>query len=137
MAAQDAHADRVKRAEPRHALDHAADDLADAAFHFARGLVGEGHGQNFAWTGAAGGEDVRNADGEHAGFTGAGAGQHQHRSVKRFDRLPLFGVQPGEVGRARAAGAGPRGNAAGRRFRCRGLERVVVSQGISQSADHP
>ena len=46
MAAQNAHADGVERAEPGHALDGAADKLAHALFHFARGLVGEGHGQN-------------------------------------------------------------------------------------------
>ena len=34
MAAQDFHADRMKGAEPRHAFDHAADDLADAMLSF-------------------------------------------------------------------------------------------------------
>ncbi len=46
VAAQDLHADGMERPEPRHALDHAADQLADAAFHLPRRLVGEGHGED-------------------------------------------------------------------------------------------
>ena len=51
MAAQDLDADRVERAEPRHALDGAADQVADALLHLARRLVGEGDGQD--WLGLA------------------------------------------------------------------------------------
>ena len=51
VAAQDFHADRVEGAEPRHALDHAADDVADARLHLARRLVGEGDGENLARAG--------------------------------------------------------------------------------------
>ena len=115
MPAQDLHADRVEGAEPGHALDHLADDLADALLHLARRLVGEGHGQNLARPRAAGGEDVGDARGEHARLAGAGAGQHQHRAVERLDREPLFGVEPGEITRhARRPGPRARGNAAGR-----------------------
>ena len=46
MAAQDLGADRVEGAEPGHALDHAADQLADALLHLARRLVGEGDGED-------------------------------------------------------------------------------------------
>ncbi len=114
VPSQDFHADRMKRAEPRHALDHAADDVADAVLHFARRLVGEGDGQYLAGPGAAGGENVRDAHGEHAGLAGAGAGEHQHRAVQRLDGEPLFGIKPGEVSRARSGpGARPRRNAAG------------------------
>ena len=98
MAAQDFHADRMEGAEPRHALDHVADDLADAVLHLARRLVGEGDGEDFARPGAAGGEDVGDAHGEHARLAGAGAGQHQHRAVERLDREPLLGIEPGEIG---------------------------------------
>jgi len=104
MAAQDFHADRVKRAEPRHALDHAADDLADAMFHLARRFVGEGDGQNLAGPGAAGGKNMRDAHGEHAGLAGAGAGQHQHRAVKGLDGKPLFRIEAGEIRRGRRRG---------------------------------
>ena len=116
VAAQNFYADRVEGAEPRHALDDVADDVADAALHLARRLVGEGDGEDFARPGAAGGQNVGDAHGEHAGLSGAGAGQHQHRAVERLDREPLLGIEAGEVGRAAARrGAGARGDAARRR----------------------
>ena len=46
MAAQDLDADGVEGAEPGHALDDLADHLADALLHLARGLVGEGDGED-------------------------------------------------------------------------------------------
>ena len=55
VAAQDLHADRVEGAEPRHALDDLPDHLADALLHLARGLVGEGDGEDLA-------RDVRGRD---------------------------------------------------------------------------
>ena len=116
MAAQNLHADGMEGAEPRHALDHLADDLADAVLHLARRLVGEGDGEDFAGPGAAEAEDVGDAHGEHAGLAGAGAGQHQHRAVERLHRLALLRIEPGEIGRATARrGAGARGDAARRR----------------------
>ena len=105
MAAQDLHADGMEGAEPRHALDHLADDLADAVLHLARRLVGEGDGEDLAGPGAAEAEDVGDAHGEHAGLAGAGAGQHQHRAVERLHRLALLRIEPGEIGRAAAAAA--------------------------------
>ena len=95
----------------------AADDLADAGFHFARRLVGEGDGEDFARPGAAGREDMGDAHGQHAGLAGAGAGQHQDRAVEGFDREPLFRVQAAEIGRRRRRSLGARGDAAGRRCR--------------------
>ena len=115
MAAQDLHADGVEGAEPRHALDDVADDVADAALHLARRLVGEGDGEDFTGPGAAGRQDMGDAHGEHARLAGAGAGQHQHRAVERLDREPLLGIQPGEIGRAAARrDAGARRDAARR-----------------------
>ena len=61
-------------------------------------------------------EDVGDAGGEHAGFAGSGAGQHQHRPVQRFHRLALLGVEVGEIGR-RAGAERARGNAARNRLR--------------------
>ena len=64
MAAQQLHADRVEGAEPGHALDIAfADQHADALLHLARGLVGEGDGEDLRRVGEAGGEDVGDAGG--------------------------------------------------------------------------
>ena len=48
VPAEDLHADRMKGAEPRHALDGLADHGADALLHLARGLVGEGDGEDLA-----------------------------------------------------------------------------------------
>ena len=46
MAAKDLDPDGVEGAEPGHALDHPADQLADAALHLPRRLIGEGHGED-------------------------------------------------------------------------------------------
>jgi hypothetical protein len=126
-------------AEPRHALDHAADDLADAVFHFARRLVGERDGQNLARPGAAGRQDVGDAHGQHPRFAGAGTGEHEHRAVERFDRKPLLGIQSREiVSGAGRGGAGARGNAAGRGHRRCRIERVeALLERISQGAKCP
>ena len=50
VAAQHPHADGVEGAEP-HALHAAADQPLDALAHLARGLVGEGDGQDLARAG--------------------------------------------------------------------------------------
>ena len=99
MAAQDLDADGMEGAEPRHALDRAADQRADALLHLARGLVGEGHGQDLGAAGASRAQDVGNAGGEHARLAGARAGQHQHGAVHRLHGRPLLGVEVGHVGR--------------------------------------
>ena len=139
VPAQDLHADRMEGAEPRHALDHAADDLADAVLHFARRLVGESDRQNLARPGAAGRQDVGDTHGQHPRLAGACPGKDQHRAVEGFDRKPLFGIQSGEIaGGAGRRGAGARGNAAGRGCgRCR-IERVeALLERISQGAKCP
>ena len=97
MAAQNAHADGVERSEPRHALDGAANKLAHALFHFARRLVGEGHGENLVRPRAVRPEDVRDARGQHPRLSGACACQNEHRTVQPLDGLALLGVQAFEV----------------------------------------
>ena len=97
MAAQDLDADGVEGAEPRHALDHAADQLADAGLHLARRLVGEGDGEDLRGPRAPKAQNMGDAGGEHARLAGAGAGQHQQRAVKRLHRLALLGVQRLEI----------------------------------------
>ena len=118
MAPQDLHADRVEGAKPRHAFDDLPDHLADADFHLARGLVGEGDGEDFRRPRPPEVEDVRNPRGEHARLAGAGARQHQDGPVQRFHRLALLGVQVGKIGRA-AGAQRARGNAARNRLRAR------------------
>ena len=99
MTAQHLGADGMKGAQPLHAFDHAADQGADALLHLARRLVGEGDAQDLARPGAAGGQDMGQARGQHPGLAGAGAGQHQHGAVHRLHRFALFLVQAGEIGR--------------------------------------
>ncbi len=123
VVAQDAAADGVEGAEPRHAFHGLADHLADAQLHLPRRLVGEGHRQDFLRPGAAGGQDMRDARGQHARLAGAGAGQHQHRPLQRLHRLALLGVEAFEIWRgecrartrADAIGGGPIGRS-GRGF---------------------
>jgi hypothetical protein len=109
---------------------------ADALLHLARRLVGEGDGEDFRGPRPPGGEDVGNAGGQHPRLAGAGTGQHQHRAVERLDRLPLLGIEIGEVIDAGARRHGARGDAAGRgRRRLIGLERLL--RGISQATALP
>ena len=113
MGAQDASADGVKGAEPRHALDRLAQHLAEPQLHLSRRLVGEGDGEDFAGPGPALAEDVGDAAGQHAGLAGAGARQYQDRPVQRFHRLALLGIEAGEILRGRSR-PGTRGDAASR-----------------------
>ena len=116
VAANDAGADGVEGAEPRHALDGGADEVRDALLHLAGGLVGEGHREDFAAAGEARGEDVGDAGGEDAGLAGAGAGEHQQRPIGGQHGLALLLVEALEVvGIAPAELAGDR--TAGGRFR--------------------
>ena len=106
MAAHDLDPDGVEGAEPRHAFDHAADQLADAGLHLARRLVGEGDGEDLRGPRPSQAQNMADAGGEHARLAGAGAGQHQERAVKRLDRLALLGVERVEImARAQAHGA--------------------------------
>ena len=98
VAAQDLDADRVEGAEPRHPLDRLAQKLRDPRLHLARGLVGEGHGEDAAGGGPALGQKMCDAGGQRAGLAGAGAGEQQDRAVQRLDRGALRGVQPVEIG---------------------------------------
>jgi hypothetical protein len=46
MPPKNLNTDRMKRAEPRHSLYGAADEMANALLHLSRGLVGERHGED-------------------------------------------------------------------------------------------
>src|SRR5262249_31388118 len=86
--------------EPGHALDHAAHHGADALFHLACRLVGEGDSEDFARTRASGGQDVGDASGQDTRLAGAGAREHQHGSVECNDRFALLWVEVAQIGRA-------------------------------------
>ena len=97
MHAQDLGADRMERAEPRHRLLRARED-GDPLAHLPRGLVGEGHRQDFVSARPAGRNNVRNAGGEDTRLAHARAGENEDRPVQRLDRLPLLLVQPLKIG---------------------------------------
>ena len=99
--------------------------------HLARGLVGEGDGEDLRRTRAAEREDVGDARRQHARLAGAGAGQHQHRAVERLDRLALLRVQAREIGRRDTARArAPRS----RRGRAREFRRAVDAKCLPHRA---
>ena len=76
MHAQDLRADRMERAEPRHAL-LGPGQRADAHPHLARRLVGEGHRQDLMSASAAGGDQMRDPGGQDARLADAGAGENE------------------------------------------------------------
>ena len=127
---QDTRTDRVKGAEPGHALDAGANQVGDALLHFARRLVGEGDGEDFAAAGSVRGEDVGDARGEDASLAGAGAGQDQQRPIGRQHRVALLGIVALERGLVAAAELA--GNRARRarpealRLSCHGAARIWV-----------
>ena len=92
MAAQNFSTDGVEGAKPWHAFGHLAEQMPDALFHFTRGFIGKRHGQNLRRIGRASSNNMRDARGQHAGFAGAGAREHEHRAVDDFDRAALLGV---------------------------------------------
>jgi hypothetical protein len=100
MRAQDLDADRVERAEPRHALDRAANERADALLHLARGLVGEGDGQDLTWPlHALCRQDVGDPRCQNPRLAGARASEHEDRPLCGLDRAALFRVQAIEIAR--------------------------------------
>ena len=115
VAAHHLHADRVERAEPRHPLHGPADGCPDAVLHLARGLVGEGDGEDLARPRAPGGEDVGDARREHARLARARAGEDEEGALGGLDRLALLRVQALENSRA---GGGRRRGRRGRARRC-------------------
>ncbi|MPL84433.1 hypothetical protein SDC9_30398 [bioreactor metagenome] len=122
MPPQQLDADRVEGAQPRHPLDRTAEQPAHALLHLARGLVGEGHGEDLVRAATARMDQMRDARGQGLGLAGAGARQHQHRAVKRLDRGALRGVQPLEIGR----GAALHSLQCALRETQRPLERIIV-----------
>ncbi len=98
VAAQHLGADRVEGAEPGHALGDRADERADPLLHLARRLVGEGDGEDVERPRLRGRDQVGDAGRQHPGLAGAGAGKHEHRALRRLDRLALLGVEAGKIG---------------------------------------
>src|SRR5271165_6186049 len=97
MHAQDLYADRMERAEPRHPLVTAGEQ-AHPVPHLARGLVGEGDGEDFMGARPSRRDQMGDTRREDPSLADARAGEHEHRSFQQFDRAQLFGVQAREVG---------------------------------------
>ena len=91
----------------------APDQLPDPLAHLRRRLVGEGDREDLPRPGGAGGEQVGDPVGEHAGLAGAGPGQHQQGPLAVHDRLALGRVESRQQP-LDAVGAGLGGRAGGR-----------------------
>src|SRR4029078_2131905 len=81
MSAEYFHANGVKRSEPLHAFERAADQAADALAHFARGLVCEVDGENLRGVGTTRRQDVGDARRQYASLAGAGPGKNKKRPI--------------------------------------------------------
>jgi len=99
VAAQDLDADRMEGAQPGHPFDHAAHQPADAVLHLARGLVGEGHGQDLVRPRPPRGQQMGDSRCQRARLPRPRARQHQDRAVQGLDRGALRGIQPVQIGR--------------------------------------
>src|SRR5690348_15701261 len=83
--------------KPLHALDHAADQSADALLHFARRLVGEGDSENLSGPRTLGRENVREACRQNTSLSRSRTRKDEHRSVDRQNRLSLLLVEAQKV----------------------------------------
>ena len=101
VRAQHARADGMEGAQKRQAAAAGAEQRFHSLAHFARRLVGEGDRQHAPRLGASSGQEMRQPRGQHTGFAGARARQHQQRPVQRLHRRALLGVERGR-GRALA-----------------------------------
>ncbi len=81
-----------------HRTHAAADQQPRALAHLPRRLVGEGDGQHLVGLDGAGGDQVGDPVGQHAGLARAGAGQDQLRPLAVGDGVPLGLVEPREQG---------------------------------------
>ena len=69
-----------------------AEELFDAGAHFLRGLVREGHREDFVWRRVSLADEVSDAERDHARLAGSGAGQNQQRTIGVHDCFALFRI---------------------------------------------
>ena len=99
VAAEHLRADRVERAEPRHALDRVADDAVDSlASSRARRLLVKVTLRISDGVRLAGVEQMREPRGQCGGLAGARAGEDQHRAIGGEHGFALRRVEAGEIG---------------------------------------
>ena len=70
-----------------------ADERVDAVAHLARGLVGEGNGEDAPRADVLLADEVGDAVGDDARLAGAGPGEDQQRPVGLLDGFALAGVK--------------------------------------------
>ncbi len=93
ILAKDAHAERVERPHHEAFGGFVTDQLVDAIPHLARGLVGEGHGEDVLGPDALFLDQVGNSMGQHARLAGAGSGDDKHRPFGCHNRALLVLIQ--------------------------------------------
>ena len=103
VLSQDARAERMKRGNGRTSGFFPAvlragtrDELGHALLHFAGGLVGEGHGQDFGGRDAAF-DHVSDAESNDAGLARAGAGENEHGAANGLDGQALLRIEGTQV----------------------------------------
>ncbi len=94
---QEAGAHGVKGAQPD-AFKVALHHVDHTVFHLARGLVGEGYGDDIVGRDVLALDEVGQTAGKHARFARPGSGQHQNLTVTRSDGLVLPGIERIEQG---------------------------------------
>ena len=92
FAPQQAGAHGVKGSQPD-ALEALVDHVDHAAFHLARGFVGEGDGDDVVSRDALAVDEVSQAAREHTRLARTGSGQHEHLPVTSGDGLALLRVE--------------------------------------------
>ena len=129
VGAQDARPQGMEGAHPP-ALHRPRQEDGDPVPHLARRPVGKRHRQHLAGPGQAADQDVGEAADQHPGLAGAGAGEHQHRSLRGLDGGPLGVVEALQVGHVRrrpgVLGRGRAGRRAGE------LERIGHGRNIAR-----
>ncbi len=95
--ADDVQAQIVERAHGQAAAFTALEQRADPFLHLARGLVGEGHGDDVLGADAAVLDQVRDFARDHAGLAGARAGEHQKRAADVAHGFLLPGIESGHT----------------------------------------
>ena len=88
VTAQDPQAGGVEGRDP-HLLAPGPHQLADPVAHLPRGLVGERDGQHAPRRRVAGGQEVGDPSGQHAGLARTGPGHHQQRPTPVLHRGAL------------------------------------------------
>ena len=93
LAAQDARAGGVERADGQRLRRVVAEHLVQPGAHLAGGLVGEGDGEDVPRRDAHLRQHPGDAVGEHAGLPGPRPGEHQHGAIRRGNGSLLLRVE--------------------------------------------